>query len=173
MKKIATLILALVLVLSLATTAFAETAKLEAKGAEQTIDVKAKYEDQVNDPTVYSVDLEWGAMEFTYAKVGNHVWQPSDHSYSGTTDNEWQASGNTVKATNHSNADVTVEFAFAAEDGFSVTGDFDVDSWELAAGVVDAYDAADTVTATLTLGGTLADSVANLTKVGTVTVTLK
>ena len=62
MKKIISLILAMVMVLSLSVTAFA--AELDGANKSEDIDVSAKYVDGVTGGTVYSVDVSWGAMEF-------------------------------------------------------------------------------------------------------------
>lgn len=171
MKKILSLILAIALVASMGVTAFATT--IEAKGDEQTHDVQAKYTGGIETPEVYSVDIAWGAMQFTYNASGTMDWDASKHEYVNNTAASWTASGNTVKVTNHSNASVTAAFAYAPETAYSaVTGSFDVVTETLDAGVVGGYDTADSVTATLTLGGELADTVTDYTKVGTITVTI-
>lgn len=169
MKKIVSLILALTLVMSLNITAFATTVGT----GDQDIDVKGKYQDNTTAPTIYSVDVTWGAMEFTYTESGAMTWNPADHTYTDSTSAAWVANGNTVTVTNHSNAEVTASFAFKALDAYNtVTGSFDVASETLDAGVVDGYDTADKVVATLTLAGTLAETVTDFTKVGTITVTI-
>lgn len=169
MKKIVSLILALTLVMSLNITAFATTVGT----GDQDIDVKGKYQDNTTAPTIYSVDVTWGAMEFTYTESGAMTWNPADHTYTDSTSAAWVANGNTVTVTNHSNAEVTASFAFKALDAYNtVTGSFDITSEKLDAGVVDGYDAADKVVATLTLAGTLAETVTDFTKVGTITVTI-
>lgn len=169
MKKLASIILALAMVMALSTTAFAVTMST----GEQDIDVQAKYQDDTTTGTVYSVDITWGAMKFTYTETGTVTWNPVDHSYSRETSGTWTPEGNTVTVTNHSNAEVTASFAFTAlEDYNTVTGNFDVSSKELAAGVVGGYDSADKVAATLSLEGTLAESVADFTKIGAITVTI-
>lgn len=169
MKKITALILALTLVMSMSITAFATTVDT----GDQDIDVKGKYLDNSTTPTIYSVDVTWGAMEFTYTESGTMTWNPADHTYTDSTSATWVANGNTVTVTNHSNAEVTASFAFNALTAYNtVTGSFDIASETLDAGVVDGYDAADKVVATLTLAGTLAETVTDFTKVGTITVTI-
>lgn len=169
MKKITALILALTLVMSMSITAFATTVGT----GDQDIDVKGKYLDNSTTPTIYSVDVTWGAMEFTYTESGAMTWNPADHTYTDSTSATWVANGNTVTVTNHSNAEVTASFAFNALTAYNtVTGSFDIASETLDAGVVDGYDAADKVVATLTLAGTLDETVTDFTKVGTITVTI-
>lgn len=170
MKKLTSLVLAAAMVLALGAITFAETITT----GDQNIDVEAKYQDRTTTATVYSVDITWGAMQFTYAENGTMTWNPSDHTYSGSTTAGWTATGNTVTVVNHSNADITASFAFEALETYSeVTGTFDIESEALAAGVVNGYDAADEVTVRLTLGGTLPETVTNYTKIGKITVTIE
>ena len=74
---------------------------------------------------------------------------------------------------NHSNVDVTVDFAYAAAEGYSdITGTFNVTSDTLDAGVAGNVKGADSVSTYLTLSGSLASSNSAFTKVGSVTVSL-
>lgn len=180
MKKFFAMILTLAMVMAMSTTAFAaegsDTVKTD--GGTQNIDVSAKYQTGATTPDVVSVDIAWGAMEFTYSVDGSHEWNPADHTYTDKTNAIWSASGNTVKVTNHSNVDVNVAFAFAAKAGSSVTGSFAYDKTAtenkvaLTKGVENAYDAADSVTATLTLNGTVPSTQTDFATVGTITVTI-
>ena len=176
MKKIVSLVLALVLVMALATTAFA-AGELNETTTSNTGNVMAQYVDASNEAAeVISVDVTWGAMTFTYTKSGDYVWVPGDHSINGDgISYAWTPNGNTVTVTNHSNVDVEVEFAFAALDAYNaITGSFTYEGeTTLDAGVEGAYAAADKVVATLALTGALADTVTTSTQIGTVTVTLK
>lgn len=169
MKKIAALILAIAMLMAMSTTAFAATIT----GGDQTIDVEAKYQDNTSSAPVYSVDITWGAMQFTYTESGSMTWNPGNHTYTDSTTAGWTATGNTVTVVNHSNASITASLAFDAFDAYNtVTGAFDIASKTLKAGEVDGYDTADKVTATLTLDGTLAETVTKFTKIGKITVTI-
>ena len=170
MKKIVSLVLALVLVMALATTAFAATETITTGAS--TAEVKAQYDGEAVKPDVISVDVTWGAMTFTYTEGGNWNWQPGTHTYADGRTYAWTANGNTVEVVNHSNVAVDVEFGFTAAEGYNVTGTFDVTEETLNAGVEGAFDDADSVTATLTLAGTLAKEVSTATTVGNVTVKL-
>lgn len=171
MRKIVSFILVLVMVLSLGSTVFAAGTTIAT--GNQNIDVEAKYQDNTTTATVYSVDVSWGAMQFTYTESGAMTWNPVDHTYTDSTTAGWTANGNTVTVTNHSNADVTASFAFNALDAYNtVTGSFDIASATLDAGVVNGYDNAAKVTVTLSLDGTLAETVTDFTKVGTITLTI-
>ena len=168
MKKILSLILALALVMSLSVTAFAATND----GTENTsIDVNAMYSDGVSTPDVISVNVEWGAMSFTYSVNGTKQWDATKHEYTTNSNAAWTATGNTVTVTNHSNIAVKAELAFTADTAYNtVTGSFDKAELLLDSGDGLTYANADKGTATLTLAGTLADTVKTSTKVGTITV---
>ncbi len=173
MKKLAAMAAAAVLVLAMGANAFAAAGSAELEKENQSIDVQAKYESGVTTPEVYSVDVAWGAMEFTYSASGTKDWNADDHSYTENVTASWSASGNTVTVTNHSNAEVDVAFAYnALADYDAIEGAFDVAEDTLAAGVVGGYATADAVTATLTLTGELDSAVVEFTKVGAITVTI-
>ena len=172
MKKIVTILFALVLILTMSTNAFAAT--IESNSGSQDIDVHAKYVDGVSVPTRYSVDVTWGAMEFTYTVSGTKVWDPETHTYTTSTQPTWTASGNTITVANHSNTDITASFAFSALTAYNtVTGSFSSTSLMLPTAEGKAVnDAVLTGETSLTLGGTLASDITVFANVGTVIVTI-
>ena len=172
MKKFVFILLTLALVLVMSTTAFAET--IENNPGSQDIDVSAKYVDSVSAPTKYSVDVTWGAMEFTYTVSGTKTWDPETHTYTTSTQPAWTASGNTITVTNHSNTDITASFAFSALTAYNtVTGSFSSASLTLPTAEGKAVnDAVLTGQTSFTLGGTLASDITDFTNVGTVIVTI-
>ena len=177
MKKLFAIILAITLLCAVNVTVFAAPGAdvITTGTGSADIDVNARYVDAATTPDVYSVDVEWGAMEFTYSSAGARVWDPATHTYTGATTTGWSASGNTVKVTNHSNKGVTAAFAFTKLGTVteSIAGSFDYSgALTLAAGEEGSPGTAANVTATLTLTGALDSSRTALTKVGTVTVTL-
>lgn len=175
MKKLLTTAIAAALMISMSMTAFA------AAGGEtisplndKEIDVQAKCIDGTNTPYVYSVDVEWGAMQFTYTEGGTRQWNPETHEYSviGST-SDWTSEGNNLKVTNHSNDEVNVNFYYASLAEFStVTGAFTTTGKRLAAGVESEYNNADYVETNLNLSGTLDSARTEFTKVGNITVSL-
>lgn len=172
MKKLITVALALMMVLCLGTTAFAAESTTIGTG-DKKIDVTAKYSDTSSTPTVYSVDLSWDSMTFTYSKSGTKTWNPADHTYSGGGSADWDKASADVKATNHSNAQVTVSFQYEAKGDTGVTGSMSKDSFTLAAGVENKPNEAASDTSTLSISGTPNGTVtAEGITVGTITVTI-
>lgn len=167
MKKIVSLILAMALMMSLAIPAFAATNE----GGDTSIDVKAQYNGGATTPDKINVNVTWGAMEFTYNVSGTKDWDATKHEYVDNATETWNATGNTVTITNHSNVGIKADLSFAADTAYNtVTGKFDKAAITLATAVGTEVNAAPADTATLTLEGTLADTVTALTKVGTITV---
>jgi len=115
MKKINSVILALLLTLSFNLVSFAASGSVSGIGeTQQNIDVNATYSASVSTPEVVSVDISWGAMEFTYSVGGTNNWNPGTHSYNENTSGSWTATGNNITVTNHSNVAVEAELSFAA-----------------------------------------------------------
>ena len=168
MKKFAVVALALMLMATQLVLASAEGL------GNRTQDVKAKYSGGAAEPEVYSVDVTWGAMEFTYTVSGTKTWDPETHTYTASTQPAWTASGNTITVTNHSNTDITASFAFSALTAYNtVTGSFSSTSLMLPTAEGKAVnDAVLTGKTSLTLGGTLASDITVFTNVGTVIVTI-
>lgn len=174
MKKIFTLALAFLLTFSLVTvTAFAADTTISGTSDAATKTVTASYSSGSGSGTVYSVDITWGSMAFTYSEGSSGTWQPDSHSYSSGSTGGWSNSGNTVKVTNHSNTPVTAELTYTPETGFEgISGSFDHDTMSLATAVGTEVANAPTDTAILSLSGQLGSSVTASTTIGTITVTI-
>jgi len=175
MKKLLAIIFAITLMCAMSVAAFAGSDTITTVPGSTDIDVNAKCDDTATTPDVYSVDVEWGAMEFTYSHTGTREWNPTTHTYTDIITAGWSATGNTVKVTNHSNKGVTAAFAFAKLGAIteSITGSFAYSgALALAAGAEGSPGTAANVTATLTLSGALNSTRTAFTKVGAVTVTL-
>ena len=176
-KKKTALVLTLAMVFSLAPlSAYADT--ISAAGSSATHDVTATYVDGSSGGTggtVYSVDIAWGDMAFTYtAAAGN--WDPKTHTITGADGGVWtvkNTDGDKITVTNHSNTEVTAMFSYAAASGYEgISGTFDNASLHLATAVGTAVAEAPKATAALSLDGALDSSTAASTTIGTITVTL-
>lgn len=176
-KKKTALVLTLAMVFSLAPlSAYADT--ITSVGSSASHDVTATYRADSSGGaggTVYSVDITWGDMAFTYtAEAG--IWDPATHKTTDAEGGVWTVDkdgGNTITVTNHSNTGVTAAFSYAAADGFGdISGSFDHDSLTLQTAVGTAVEAAPKATTSLSLNGALGSTTADNTKIGTITVTL-
>ncbi|MDO4325950.1 MAG: hypothetical protein Q4E24_07945 [bacterium] len=142
------------------------------------IDVQAKYEGSTDTQVVYKVDVEWGAMEFTYHESAENKWNPQTHQYELSVTGSWSESGNEVTVKNHSNAGVNAALSFQAADGQSVTGEFYQGDDRLNEGLVlesavgTPADAPPSGTVQLKLSGSLDSAMTDFSKIGTITVTV-
>lgn len=177
MKKKTALVLTLAMVFSLAPlSAYADM--ITTGGGTASHDVTATYRADSSGGaggTVYSVDITWGDMAFTYtAEAG--IWDPATHKTTGAEGGVWtvdKEGGNTITVTNHSNTGVTAAFSYAAADGFGdISGSFDHDSLTLQTAIGTAVEAAPKATTSLSLNGALGSTTTDNTKIGTITVTL-
>ena len=179
-KKKTALVLTLAMVFSLAPlSVYAET--ISTVGGAASCDVKATYTTDTSGGaggaggTVYSVDIDWGNMEFTYTAAAG-VWDPKTHTITGADGGTWKANntdGNKITVTNHSNTAVTATFSYAAATGYdSISGSFDKTSLNLATAVGTEVSNAPKDSAALSLSGALDSATAANTTIGTITVTL-
>lgn len=175
MKKIFSILLAVMMIAAMSVTAFAAELPENATDDAKSKDVTANYVAGESVGTVYKVDIEWGSMEFTYTAASEGTWDPESHTYDGATAASWACvdGADKIEVTNHSNAAVVVDITNSnVTDGITLT--WDDASLELATadnGVDGAAGTPTTATATLTVSGTLAETTAKVT-IGTVTLTL-
>lgn len=117
MKKLISLVLALALVLSLGMTAFA--ANVDTEGGTASTEVVANYSAGTAGGTVFSVDIEWSGMSFTYNGKSEPVWDPTTHTYSGADKEEgWAESNALITITNHSNAFIEAVPSYQKASGY-------------------------------------------------------
>lgn len=171
MKKIIKSVLAVVMILNLGIPAFA--AESVGKNGSQNIDVTAKYSGAVTSPEVYSVDIAWDSMIFTYTETGTMVWNPDTHTYEENLTASWDKESADLIVTNHSNVEVNVTFDYLPVEAYGITTSLSNAgvAVELAAGVEGDVEGAASTTATLHISGTPNDTVtSDGVVVGTITV---
>ena len=175
MKKISAVILTLALFFMTSVTAFAANKITAVNGSDSAI-VRGTYNAGSAAATVYSVDITWGSMEFTYTDASKGTWNPDTHGYDGAKAATWSCAtdANKIEVTNHSNANVTAQLSYAPESGYNgISGSFsDGGTLNLNSAVDTRYSAAPSGSATLSLTGDLASDTSAKTKIGVVTVTL-
>lgn len=165
------------MILSMSATAFAAEGSVTNQGiGDQTIDVTARYTVSTSSETVYSVDITWDNMIFTYSESSVRTWNPENHTYTANRSGGWNKTTADITVTNHSNADVTVKLTYTADTAngnTGVTGTLSNAGGILAAGEEGKPDEAEQIISTLTISGTPNGNVtADGVRVGTITVTI-
>ncbi len=144
-------------------------------------DVYVTYQEGASSPTIYSVDIVWESMEFTYTAASEGTWNPSTHTFIDVEGASWSFENNKITVTNHSNTEVKAKFTYAPAANFrAVSGEFvDVHkdaisnaTLTLNSAVGSTQDKAPSGSAYLSLAGELSSSLETQTVCGTVTVTI-
>ena len=174
MRKLFAIGIAAALALSTGVVVFAESSEKTIGGNEsQSINVIAKRTDTTENNVVYSVDMKWDDMTFTYHEKSTRVWNPPDHTYSEKIIGGGDKNTADILVTNHSNADVKVGFVYKTAGNTDLTATLDVTESTLKAGVENDYEHADNVTSKLTLSGKPNETVSESgCKIGTITITV-
>lgn len=144
--------------------------------------VYATYEEGESPTTIYSVDITWESMEFTYTAASKGTWNAEEHKYEDPQPASWSFENNSITVVNHSNAAITADFSYAPADGFeNIEGRFvDEEQDALTPSEITLSSAENSgsggITSTqvyLLLDGDLPSSVNAKTRCGTVTVTIQ
>lgn len=171
MKELRKIIWLPVLLLLGSLCVFAATAS---EVGSREIDVNAKYKTVSKAPAIYSVDLAWSDMTFTYTQEETLTWNAKDHSYKSKSSGKWDKTKGTITVTNHSNVDVQVTITYTPLEDTGITGTLRNGSRKLKAGKEGDYEGADSMTATLTIKGTPTEAVTEKkTKIGSLKITIR
>ena len=176
-KKALTLCVAAILGLSSGTVAMAATINLA--GETDSHAVYGTYQSEDEAATVYSVDVSWGSMEFTYTDGAvSKIWNPSTHQYTESgVEGNWsnQDGANKVTVTNRSNKALTATVEATTSGSYAgITAKADKASLSLADASIGATTTvagtASTDSTTISLSGALTNKTANKATIGSVTV---
>ena len=170
MKKLAAAALTITMALSMSTPAYATEIGGLTNGS---ADIKATYEaGTTTKDTVYSIDIEWGSLEYTYSPNVKKVWDPDELIYKeiDTDGPSWTCSdgADKIKVTNNSNAPITASLSYEPVSGGSVSyveGAFDKKDIRLESAEGTTVDNAPSDTATLELTGELKSDATTATKI--------
>lgn len=167
MKKIIAATLALTLSMSMGNLVYAVE--------DQSADIKATYQagKEITD-TVYSVDVKWGSLEYTYSSGVTKSWDPTTLKYketSGTSSWTCQEGADQITVTNNSNADIAASLAYAGTES-NITGTFSNSKIGLKSAEGTNVGESPSETTTLSLKGALSDTTALKKEIGNVTVTI-
>ena len=167
MKKMIAATLALTLSMSMGNLVYA----VEDKSA----DIKATYQaGEENTATVYSVDVKWGSLQYTYSSGVTRSWDPTTLKYketSGTSSWTCQDGADQITVTNNSNADITASLAYTKTDS-NITGTFSNSKIGLKSAEGTNAGEGPSGTTALSLNGALSDTTAEKKAIGNVTVTI-
>ena len=174
MKKLFSILLVVAMMATMSLTAFAET--YGAEGGSH--DVNAVYQEG-SKSMVYSVDVTWGAMNFTYTATAQ-TWDDENHVWIDGASGGWSVvdNSNTITLENHSSGAVKATFSFAAENNSGVTG-----GTFAATGLADNaltlgaptenVKAVTAYTVTFMPAGALASTFTSSAKIGSITITIE
>lgn len=157
MKKILSIVLAIAMLAALSVNAFAATVTTVPSSETGDVVVKIDSASAENLEKVYSVDIEWDSLDFTYTFNGTdeNTWDPANHTYTEANDatTNWDKTTASIKVTNHSNEAVGVAATIdnAALNGVTTT--LSNASFDLETGVGLTYDTADTETIGVAIAG--------------------
>ena len=187
MKRFVVIPLAVTMLAALAVPVLAASDTVTQTGAGTSFEVLGKYSETSDEPSVYSVDIEWGSMKATYKKyTATSKWNPKTHEFdnfgsSGYGVWEWADSdnglkGNEIKLTNHSAGSIKCTFLFQPNEAFSGSGSFEGvtnDQLTFAAGQGRSpTDPTLTKNTSLTLTGSVPNSYSDYQALGTVSITI-
>lgn len=118
MKRMVSIIMAsvlMVLTLSMGLTAMAETiTSVSTQSKNLTLYVEGK--PKTLTPT-YSIDIEWGNLEFKYKYATKQVWDPVNHTVVTKWDEDvsgWDHESTTIKVINNSNVGLQAVITYSA-----------------------------------------------------------
>jgi hypothetical protein len=154
---------------------FACAEDIDSETGSSTKNVTAKYSEGVVS-SVYSVDIEWGSMEFEYTGAKKE-WDPEEHKYITTEEATWTSANEAdrqVTVINHSDNPINVAISYASAEGYEgITGSFDITSQTLDAAEENSDpENAPTLISTLTLSGELSSDITTFTTIGSAKVQL-
>ena len=123
MKKLLTIALALILAVFMTMSICAADVSpvegldpTEAENNSATADVNVSIAGTENIITVYSVDVSWDSLDFTYNFGDADRWNPENHEYETVaegTAGSWADDSADIVVTNHSNAKIRATASFA------------------------------------------------------------
>ena len=143
--------------------------------------VYVTYQEGESSATIYSVDIVWESMEFTYTSASEGTWDPSTHTFIDVEEASWSFANNKITVTNHSNTAINATLSYTPAANFrAVSGAFvDVHknaihnaTLTLNSAVGSAQEAAPSDDVFLSLSGELPSRLETKTVCGTVTVTI-
>ena len=116
MKKLLSIFAAIVIVLTMILSVHADSGLDLGDDSEKK--VTATYESGVSE-TVYSVDIAWQGMSFTYIAGDAGLWDPETHTYGPSSADDWAPSDAKITVTNHSNSAILASFKYEYDPAYN------------------------------------------------------
>lgn len=171
MKKFLAMTLALIMMTSMVAVAVA--AEVTRNGGTNEAAVTGTCEAGISSPeVVYSVDISWENLDFTYYEASSATWDPENHVYKNDArEAGWDANDvGTATITNHSNTAILATFSYSAETNYE-SADMQFLSDEVYIASAETDNQAETASNTVKPTGTLPKGTENAT-IGTITITI-
>lgn len=157
MKKILSIILAIAVLATFSVSAFAATVTTVPGTDANNVVVKIDSTSADKLEKVYSVDVAWDSLDFTYTfdSTDKNTWDPSTHTYSeeNDADKNWDKTTANITVTNHSNEAVGVAASIDNATKYGVTTTLSNANFDLATGVGLTYATADSNTIGVAIAG--------------------
>ena len=120
MKKRYVLPVAILFLLLVSSSTAADVNLSELPLENQTVPVKGFYQPAEEPKTIYSIDISWGDMNFTYTEDDPGTWNPDTHEYDNQGGSGWSCKdgSNSITITNHSNAPLSCVLIYQATEEF-------------------------------------------------------
>lgn len=105
------------------TIVVAKSVTVDVDGGSGNHDVSGTYHIDGQPAIVYSVEVQWGSMEFSY-NAGNvtKIWNPKTHAYDTSNENarwEYTDGANKITLSNSSNADVSANVEASINESYA------------------------------------------------------
>ena len=177
MKKVLSVVLAIAMMSALAIPAFAADIEAVDDSKAQDITLTVANTDEESDVVVYSVDVAWGQVAFTYNITTTYDWNPATHEYNANPSYEyaWAGEGNTgvITVTNHTNKALTASAASEVKNASAFTVSCgQAASLATAVNTEVAKAPTDTISYTVNAPETKPTAEASATVIATITVTI-
>lgn len=150
MKRIVLLLLVLAMLSAVSLPAFAGSGLGSESG-----DINVNINGTEHTGIIYYVVVDWGNLDFTYNYLETNIWDPEKHIYESSLVGSWDRTEATVKVTNHSNADVQIDFGIITNDEYESNVQISLTnpSFVLETGEGRTFDEADNNTTKLQISG--------------------
>lgn len=117
MKKLLSLVLAIIMICCLSVSVFAGDDTYDGSGSnDYSNEVVVKIDSSTAPDDVYYVVISWESLVFTYSYGEKPVWDPENHTYITSGEPGWDKTTAGIKVSNSSNVAITATATFTDAD---------------------------------------------------------